>query len=157
MKVDIGIQEKNRKEVGKILNKLLANQYILYTKTLNYHWNVTGRQFHDLHAFFKQQYEELFEIIDDVAERARTLDVYAFGTLSEFLKNTTLEEKPGHHPDALTMISLLLADHEDIIKELRLDLEVVMELGDTGTNNFLTDIMEKHEKMAWMLRVCLMK
>lgn len=157
MKIDIGIAEKNRKQVGKILNELLSNEYLLYTKTLGFHWNVQGKQFHDLHEFFKDLYEQLFDINDEVAERARQLGVFSFGSMSEFLKNTTLEEKPGYHPEALTMISLMLADHEDIIKEIRLDLIETEELEDAGTNNFLTEIMERHEKMAWMLRAHLSK
>jgi starvation-inducible DNA-binding protein len=91
-KADIGITEKNCSNVAEILNKLLANEYVLYTKTLNYHWNVVGEDFYPLHLFFKKQYEELFDIIDDVAERARTVGGKTIASLKEFQKLTILDE-----------------------------------------------------------------
>lgn len=150
--INIGIEEKNRKQIAEILNLILSNEYVLYTKTLNFHWNVEGKQFHDLHIFFKKLYEQLLDINDDVAERVRSIGFKAFGTLSEFIKNTTLTEEPNNYPAALSMIAILLADHEKIIQQIRLSLDVILNLGDEGTNNFLTDLMEKHEKTAWMLR-----
>ena len=88
MSVDIGISESNRDSIVKILNAILADEYVLYTKTRNYHWNVVGPQFNDLHKFFEGQYEALNEVVDDVAERARSLGGKAFGTLAEFSQNT---------------------------------------------------------------------
>lgn len=155
MKVNLGINDKNRKQVCELLNILLADEYTLYTKTLKFHWNVYGPQFHDLHVFFRHLYESLFLITDDIAERVRTMGGEAFGTFAEFAKNTHLEENPGNNPKALNMIAILLADHETVIKELRQAADITQELNDAGTNNFLIEILEKHEKMAWMLRSCL--
>ena len=152
MEAHIGIAPKNRKEVAKILNNLLSDEYLLYTKTLKYHWNVHGIVFHDFHALFKEQYEALLDIADEIAERARALGEPAFGSMVEFSKHTRLKEEPGKIPDALGMIKQLLADHETIIRQMREDIETCMELGDAGTNNFLTEMMERHEKIAWMLR-----
>jgi starvation-inducible DNA-binding protein len=152
MEANIGISAKNRKEVAKILNTLLSDVYLLYTKSLNYHWNVHGIVFHDFHALFKEHYEALLEIADDIAERARALGEPAYGSMAEFSKHARLKEEPGKIPDALGMIKNLLADHEAVIRQMRKDVETCQELGDTGTNNFLTEIMEKHEKIAWMLR-----
>lgn len=152
MEPNIGIVTKKRKEVAKILNELLADEYVLYTKTLKFHWNVQGIVFHDFHALFKEQYEALFDIADDIAERARTLGEPAFGTMAEFIKHSRLKEEPGKNPDALGMIKNLLTDHETIIRQMRQDIETCQNLGDMGTNNFLTEIMEQHEKKAWMLR-----
>ena len=152
MEAHIGIAPKNRKEVAKILNNLLSDEYLLYTKTLKYHWNVHGIVFHDFHALFKEQYEALLDIADEIAERARALGEPAFGSMAEFLKHTRLKEEPGKIPDALGMIKQLLEDHETIIRQMREDFETCAELGDMGTNNFLTEIMERHEKIAWMLR-----
>ena len=152
MEPNIGIVTKKRKEVAKILNELLADEYVLYTKTLKFHWNVQGIVFHDFHALFKEQYEALFDIADDIAERARTLGEPAFGTMAEFIKHSRLKEEPGKNPDAVGMIKNLLTDHETIIRQMRKDLETCQNLGDMGTNNFLTEIMERHEKKAWMLR-----
>lgn len=155
--INIGLQDDARKQIAQILNALLADEFVLYTKTLKFHWNVVGRNFGPLHALFKEQYESLFDIVDDVAERARSVGYAAFGTLDEFKKNSTLPENPGFNPDDMGMIANLLADHEVIIRSLRLSIETTSELGDEGTSNFLTDLMEKHEKKAWMLRAHLEK
>ena len=153
MKPNIGMNDGQREAVVEILNTLLADEYLLYTKTRNYHWNVVGPQFNDLHKFFEAQYEELDDFIDEVAERARALGGPAAGTLAEFVKRARLKEHPGKHPDAKGMLADLLADHESLIRHLRADLTTAMEKhGDAGTSDFLTGLMEKHEKMAWMLR-----
>lgn len=153
MKLNIGISDKDRKSVVDILNQLLSDEYILYTKTRNHHWNVTGSDFNELHKFFEGQYEELDGIIDSVAERARSLGGKSLGTLAEFSKHARLKETPGEYPDAQTMIAKLLYDHEALIEGLRVSLkDCVEKFKDMGTSDFLTGIMEQHEKMAWMLR-----
>jgi starvation-inducible DNA-binding protein len=156
MNPSIGLAEDQRKGVVAILHTLLADEYLLYTKTRNYHWNVVGPQFNDLHKFFETQYSELNDIVDEVAERARSVGGNAIGTLAEFLQQTRLKEHPEHYPDARGMIADLLADHEAVIRHLRVDLETCAETyHDMGTNDFLTGLMERHEKMAWMLRAFL--
>ena len=155
--VNIGLEKKSCEQVAALLNKLLANEFILYTKTLKVHWNVEGKHFGALHEFFKQQYEAMLTIADDVAERARSLGAMAFGTLQEFSEHGTLPEQPGVNPDDLGMIAWLLEDHEAIIRQLRKDVDITAQLNDMGTNNFLAGLMEKHEKMAWMLRSFLLK
>lgn len=153
MNLNIGLTDEQREGVVAILNTLLADEYVLYTKTRHYHWNVVGPQFNDLHRFFETQYNELNGIVDDVAERARSLGGKATGTLTEFLKHTRLAEQPGHYPEARGMIADLLADHEALIRHLRVDAETCLEkYRDAGTNDFLLGVMEQHEKMAWMLR-----
>lgn len=155
MKTDIGLSNEQRDSVVKILNTLLSDEYVLYTKTRNYHWNVTGPQFNDLHKFFEEQYSELNVVADDVAERARSLGGWALGTLKEFIQHARVNEDPGQYPGAREMIANLLADHEAIVRQLRTDLETAEKHHDMGTNDFLTGLMEKHEKMAWMLRAFL--
>ena len=153
MKPNIGIGDDNRHAVIEILNTLLADEYLLYTKTRNYHWNVVGPQFNELHKFFEAQYEALNEVVDDVAERARSLGGHALGTLAELAKRARLKERPGKYPDAKGMLADLLGDHEALIRQLRADLATTMDKhDDAGTSDFLTGLMEKHEKMAWMLR-----
>jgi len=153
MKPNIGINDAQRTAVVEILNTLLSDEYLLYTKTRNDHWNVVGPQFNDLHKFFEAQYEELNGIVDEVAERARTLGGNALGTLAEFTQHARLKEQPGKAPDAKGMLAALLADHEALVRSLRTDAEVTMDKHkDAGTNDFLVGLMEKHEKMAWMLR-----
>ena len=156
MTPNLGIADSNREHIVKILNDLLADEYVLYTKTRNYHWNVVGPQFNDLHKFFEAQYEELNVFVDDVAERAWQLGGKSLGTLAEFTQHSRIKEHPGQYPAATAMLSNLLADHEAVIRTLRGDLATVMDkYADAGTNDFLTGLMEKHEKMAWMLRAFL--
>jgi starvation-inducible DNA-binding protein len=151
-KTNIGIQDSDRKSVVQILNTLLADEYVLYTKTRNYHWNVTGPQFNDLHKFFQAQYEELDASIDEIAERARALGEKSVATLAEFMKMARLKENLGDYPSAQVMLANLLADHEAVIRTLRTDAETAAKHNDMGTNDFLIGLMEKHEKTAWMLR-----
>ncbi len=156
MKPNIGLRDGDSAAVVEILNRLLADEYVVYTKTRNYHWNVVGPQFNDLHKFFEAQYEAVDGIVDEVAERARSLGGRAWGTLAEFAKATRLREEPGEVPSAKDMLTRLLADHEAIVRVLRADLVTVDEKhGDAGTNDFLTGLVEQHEKMAWMLRAFL--
>ena len=151
--VDIGIDDRARKKVAEILQAILADEYILYTETRNYHWNVTGDRFNDLHKFFESQYTELSTIIDDIAERIRSIGERPDGTLTAFLKTGRVQENLTNDIDSDTMILRLLSGHQSLIRNLRTDLVACLEkYGDAGTNNFLTDLMEKHEKMAWMLR-----
>ena len=153
MKPNIAINDAQRAAVVEILNTLLSDEYLLYTKTRNYHWNVVGPQFNDLHKFFEAQYEELDGIVDEVAERARALGGNALGTLAELTQHARLKEQPGQYPDAKGMLAALVADHEALIRSLRTDAEVTIDKHkDAGTNDFLIGLMEKHEKMSWMLR-----
>lgn len=156
MKPNIALSDEQRHEVVQILNTLLADEYVLYTKTRNYHWNVLGPQFHDLHKFFESLYDALNDIVDETAERATSLGGKALGTLAEFSQHARLKEHPGEYPEAREMLSDLLADHEAIIRTLRVDLQICVDrYGDAGTSDFLTGLMEKHEKTAWMLRASL--
>ncbi len=156
MKANIGISEKELQAIGLMLNKLLADEYVLYTKTKFYHWNVEGEDFHPMHLFFDEQAEKLEGFIDDVAERVRALGHFAVGSLKTFLDLTNLLENTDAATDALKMVQNLLNDHETIIRQLRQDVDhTANKLKDVGTSDFLTGIMEEHEKMAWMLRAFL--
>ena len=151
--MNIGIPDKARQAVVAILNRVLSDEYVLYTQTRNFHWNVTGTDFAELHKFFEAQYEELNGIVDEVAERARSLGGVSLGSLKEFLGATRLKETAGALLNAKKMIALLLQGHETIIQSLRKDLVACDEqYHDMGTSDFLTGLMEQHEKMAWMLR-----
>jgi starvation-inducible DNA-binding protein len=159
MTPNIGLNADTRKSETEMLGANLADLHVLYQKTRNYHWNVVGPRFHELHEFFEEQYTEIAENIDEVAERIRQLGGKAPGTMAEYLKTARLsEEQPGVYPDAETMIANLLADHEAIIRQLREDINTADEdCGDTGTADFLTALLEDHEKKAWMLRSFLEK
>lgn len=153
MNTNIGITEANRQQVANQLAKLLADEFILYTKTRNAHWNVEGPDFHSMHLFFEAQYNELDEIMDSVAERIRTLGHYAPATLKSFLELTHLTEYSERKNDSLGFIKELLEDHESIIEFLRGNIDAfVNTYKDAGTSDYITGLMETHEKMAWMLR-----
>jgi starvation-inducible DNA-binding protein len=153
MNTNIGIADKNRKAVAVELAKLLADEFVLYTKTRNAHWNIEGEDFHSMHLFFESQYEQLDETMDNVAERIRQLGHYAPATLKEFLELTHLTEKMGEKNNSRGFIKELLADHEGIIIFLRENVNrFADDFKDAGTSDFITGLMEGHEKMAWMLR-----
>lgn len=153
MKASIGISPANLQSVATELSKLLADEFVLYTKTRNAHWNVEAPDFHSMHVFFEQQYDQLDEIMDSVAERIRQLGHYAPATLKSFLALTHLTEQSSERNDSLGFIKELLMDHESIIIFLRENInKFAGEFGDAGTSDFITGLMEDHEKMAWFLR-----
>ena len=150
--IDIGISRESLQKIANILNDDLADEYVLLTKTRNYHWNVEDPRFNDLHKFFEEQYELLSAAVDEIAERVRAVGGRTRATLKEFINSSQIREDVGSYPNADTMLGNLLSDHETIIKTLRKNINECQELNDEGTANFLTDKMEAHEKMAWMLR-----
>jgi starvation-inducible DNA-binding protein len=153
MKPNIDISDNNLKEVATLLNTLLADEYLLYTKTRNAHWNIQGKNFNELHKFFESQYDLLDIIIDDTAERVRSVGHFALGSLKDFLKVARLSEQNDDFSDQDHIIQTLLVDHESIIRSLYKDIITISaEYKDLGTADFMTGIMEQHEKMAWMLR-----
>jgi starvation-inducible DNA-binding protein len=156
MSMNIGLNDNQRQGVVDVLTTLLADEVTLYIKTRNFHWNVEGSDFGELHKFFEAQYEELDEIMDEVAERIRALGSYAPGSLGEFGKAARLKEAKGAKLAAKEMLANLLNDHEATVRNLREGIDVVgAKHGDKGTEDFLTGLMEQHEKMAWMLRAYL--
>ena len=153
MNTSIGITDENRLAVSSALAKLLADEFVLYTKTRNAHWNVEGKDFHSMHLFFEAQYEALDDIMDGVAERIRMLGHYAPATLKSFLGLTHLTEKIESKNDSAGFIGELLEDHESIIVFIRENINpFASEYHDAGTSDYITGLMEQHEKMAWMLR-----
>jgi len=153
MSINIGISPEHQKEIIRILNIILADEFIIYTKILNFHWNVVGSDFAEYHKFLNDLYEKQLDVVDDVAERVRTLGGIALGSCADFIEYARLQEHTGPVLSALHMMQALTDDQETLVKNLRKDLEVIgKNYHDAGTENFLTDLMEKHEKFAWMLR-----
>lgn len=145
--------ESQSGETQQLLNGLLADEFVLYMRTLNFHWNVRGMQFHSLHKFFEELYVAGAQRIDDIAEKVRTLGGVATATLGEYLKMSRIKERTGEVPDPRVMISTLAADHETVIKQLREAYHTVHEkFDDPSTENFVCDLLEKHEKTKWMLQ-----
>jgi len=153
MKTNIGLSDKNSQEVTNELAKILADEYVLYTKTRNAHWNIEGPDFYYNHKLFETQFEQLDEFIDKVAERIRSIGHYAPATLASFISLTHLTELSSEKNTSQGFIKALLSDHESIIIELRENIQrFAKDFQDQGTSDFITGLMEEHEKMAWFLR-----
>ncbi|MBZ4037639.1 DNA starvation/stationary phase protection protein [Flavobacterium sp. 17A] len=153
MKANIGIKQESINKVVEVLIKILADEFVLYTKTKRAHWNVEGPDFYNKHLFFEQQYDAIDEVVDTVAERIRSLGHYTPATLKDFLALTHLTEEIKEKNDSNGFIKELLLDHESIIIYLRENINsIANELQDAGTSDFITGLVENHEKMAWMLR-----
>ena len=149
--INIGITEKDRKEIAEGLAKLLADTYTLYLKTHNFHWNVTGPMFETLHLMFERQYTELATAVDQIAERIRALGFPAPGTYGEFSRLASIKEESGV-PNAETMIRQLVDGQEAVVRTARSVFPVVERAHDEPTADLLTQRMQVHEKTAWMLR-----
>ena len=153
MEAKIGIGREHLSEVAHSLSKILADEFVLYTKTRKAHWNIEGPDFFNKHKFFEAQYNQLEQIVDDVAERIRKLGHYAPATLKQFLELTHLSEDDREKNDSDGFITALLADHETILIHLRENIgKYAGALKDFGTSDYITGLMETHETMAWMLR-----
>lgn len=153
MKPQIGITAENLKNSALLLSSVLADEMTLYIKTRKFHWNVSGESFMEIHKLFENQYKQLEESIDTVAERISKLGEKTIGTMNEFLEHTKLSESPNKYPSQKEMIKELLDDHETVIVELRKGI-TQSEQGnkDIGTADFLTGLMTEHESTAWILR-----
>lgn len=151
MNINIGINEQDRQEIAQGLSKLLADTYTLYLKTHNFHWNVTGPMFQTLHLMFETQYTELALAVDVIAERIRSLGVYAPGTYKQFASLSSIKEEDGI-PKAQDMIRLLVEGQEAVVRTARSLYDVVEKANDEATADLLTQRIQLHEKTAWMLR-----
>ncbi|MFT5571306.1 MAG: starvation-inducible DNA-binding protein [Cryomorphaceae bacterium] len=149
--IDIGINQQNREAIAGNLKSLLADSYTLYLQTHNFHWNVTGPMFHQLHLMFEEHYTELAIAVDDIAERIRSLDVAAPGTYAAFSGLSSIKEVDGV-PSADEMVSLLTKGHEQVVKTCRQALLVAQKADDESSAALISDRMRIHEKTAWMLR-----
>lgn len=152
-KMNIGLTDEQRQGVIDLLNRDLADSYLLLIKTKKYHWDVVGPQFRSLHEIWEEQYIALTENIDSIAERVRTLGGFPLGTAEGFIRMASIKENAGNVPTATEMVANLVNDHEQIIRNLREHIDQSSEnFHDEGTADFLTGLMEQHEEMAWMLR-----
>ena len=149
--MDTGISAKHRAAIAEGLSRLLADTYVLYLKTHGFHWNVEGPMFQTLHLMFMDQYTELWNALDAIAERIRSLGYPSPGTGKEFARLTSIEETEGV-PDALEMVRLLVAGHEAVTRTARAAFPAAERAGDESSCDLLTQRLQIHEKTAWMLR-----
>ncbi len=152
MSVNIGISEKDRAAIAKGLSHLLADTYTLYLTTHNFHWNVTGPMFNSLHTMFMEQYTELWNAVDPIAERIRSLGHVAPGSYAEFAKLSSLPDAPTTPPKAMEMVAILAKGHEGTARTARAMFELVDKASDEPTADVLVQRLTVHEQTAWMLR-----
>ncbi|MGN6248933.1 MAG: Dps family protein [Ginsengibacter sp.] len=156
--LNTGITKENSRKVSEILNQLLADEFLLYTKTLNFHWNIEGSNFYSLHLFLDEQYNQLQTIIDQVAERIRNIGHFPKGSMKDFMQVASLKEHTGAAPVSEDMLQQLADDHDAIIRKARCLIYDFDDLyDDAGSADFITAIMKEHEKMSWMLRASIAK
>ncbi|MBP1222865.1 Dps family protein [Flavobacterium sp. 1355] len=153
MSPNIGISTKNLKKSTNILATILSNEMTLYVKTRKFHWNISGNSFMELHKLFEDQYRILENNIDEVAERISQLGEKTIGTMTEFIENSTLKESPKEYASQKNMLQELLENHEQMVTEFR-DYIPAFENDnhDIGSADFITGLLQQHEKMAWILR-----
>ena len=152
VQINIGISDKDRAAIAQGLSRLLADTYTLYLTTHNFHWNVTGPMFNTLHTMFMAQYTELWNAVDPIAERIRSLGHAAPGSYAEFGKLTSLADAPATPPQALEMVRILVEGHEAVARTARALFPLADKAGDEPTADLLTQRLTVHEQTAWMLR-----
>lgn len=150
--VNIGLDRKDMDQTVAVLNDVLANYGVLSTKVKNYHWNVVGIHFMTLHKFFEALYDDLGEEMDEVAERIRTLGANPLGSMAAFIKAASLKEETRTGLSDQEMLKSILADEEALIRQLREGIDKADTLGDDGSADFMTGLLEAREKNAWMVR-----
>jgi len=150
--IDIGIGAKDRAAIAGGLSRLLADTYTLYLTTHNFHWNVTGPMFNTLHVMFMGQYTELWNAVDPIAERIRSLGHPAPGSYAAFGRLSSLPDAPETPPKALEMVRVLVAGHEAVARTARALFPLADKAGDEPTADLLTQRLTVHEQTAWMLR-----
>lgn len=154
MDINMGLSKDQRETMATAVTALLADTYALYFKTHAYHWNVTGPRFHDLHAMFELQYNELWQATDEIAERVRALGVLAPISYDEMASSASIKHDAST-PDADGMIANLLAGHEQVVRTARAALDLAEQHGDEATADVVAPRITEHEKTAWMLRATL--
>lgn len=152
LKMDIGIGEQDRAAIAQGLSRLLADTFTLYLTTHNFHWNVTGPMFNSLHAMFMQQYTELWNAVDPIAERIRALGHPAPGSYAEFVRLSSLPDVEARPHKATEMIRLLAEGHEAVARTARGLFALVDQANDQPSADLLTQRLSVHEQSAWMLR-----
>ena len=150
--INIGIAEAERAAIAQGLSRLLADTHTLYLTTHNFHWNVTGPMFNTLHDMFMQQYTELWNAVDPIAERIRALGHMAPGSYKDFGKLASIPDAPDQPPKAMEMVLALVKGHEAVARTARGLLPAADKAGDEPTLDLLTRRLDYHEKTAWMLR-----
>ena len=140
-------------QTADLLKSVLADQFLLYSKSRNYHWNVTGPNFYGLHAVFEKIYNELAEDVDSIAERIRAIGFKTPGTLKEFLELTSINEEPGEYPAQSAMVQNIINDFETLIEKMKSGSNKIQnDFKDDVTAGMFCSLIEKYQKTVWMLK-----
>lgn len=152
--VNINLDEQETHSSVRLLNDLLSNQFVLLVKTWNFHWNVKGPGFKATHVFLEDLYNDLIGHIDDTAERIRSIGGRPIGSMKGYLSHDFIKEYDDQKelPSASEMLQILLNDNEALIREMRGIVKKENTMMDSGTSNFIEDLIEKKEKQTWMIR-----
>lgn len=152
--LDIGITEDKRAEIVEGLTQLLADTYALRIKTQNFHWNVRGAMYFSLHQAFEEQYGDLGEAVDELAERIRKLGAYTPGNLELFSQLTDIEgvDRMLAPQD---MVAQLISDNESMARKMRSFCDVLDQAGDEASLDLLASLIDNHEEVAWTMRATL--
>jgi starvation-inducible DNA-binding protein len=150
--IHIGVSDNDRAAISEALSRLLADTYTLYLTTHNFHWNVTGPMFNTLHQMFMGQYTELWNAVDPIAERIRSLGHAAPGSYAQFGALASIDDAPATPPKALEMVRILVTGHEAVARTARAIFPLAEQAGDEPTADLLTQRLTVHEQTAWMLR-----
>lgn len=146
------LSDKERSYISEIVYSVLASEYFLQSRTLTYHWNVTGPHFSVLHALFETQYNWQRETIDTLAERIRALDFFVSLQHAQLIESSCLAEENDDADSAQEMINDLVECHEQVASLLRVGIEKTNELKDYGSADLLTGLLREHEKQLWILK-----
>ncbi|MEM1396938.1 MAG: DNA starvation/stationary phase protection protein [Pseudomonadota bacterium] len=152
VEINTGLDDNARGAVAEALKGVLSDTYVLYLKTHSFHWNVTGPRFNSLHTLFEEQYRDMWAALDELAERVRALGYFAPASAEDFKERSGLTSAGTEPPSDTAMIEALLQDHETLIRRSREALETADNADDTASEDLLTQRIQTHEKMAWMLR-----
>ena len=158
MSIHIGITDENRQAVSEAMSKVLADEFVLFSKLLNAHWNIEGPDFYSVHEYLDELYHAQLEIVDTVAERIRAIGHYVPATLAKYSELTHLTEDYREENDSQGFFKELTDTYESIIMNLRGNIvPFAHEYKAEGMSDYITGLMEEHEKTAWMIRSHLKK
>jgi len=155
MEINIGLEKQGREEVAEVLNKYLANLHVLYTKLHNFHWNIEGKNFFQIHAKLEELYDATAEEIDEVAERVLTLGLRPLASMKDYLEVATIKEVESVGIKSEAVLRSVLEDFSTLIKDLREGIEIAGKHGDEVSTDMMIVALENYEKTSWMLRATL--
>lgn len=154
LNIDTGIERSDRRDLARHLSRALADTYVLFIKTQGFHWNVAGPLFYSLHKMTEEQYEDLYQAADTIAERIRSIGFPAPGSYAQFTELSSLQEEQGV-PTAEQMIRQLADDNETVARVMREAVAEAEKADDVKTADMLTERLGQHEENVWMLRALL--